>query len=233
MKKILFVLLVLTMSTTAFAQSSWGIKAGAGLSNVSLHIKDLSAGAMLGHRVGYYVGATNNIRLSNHFDLQTELLYASEGTKFSMGSSLGLSADKQSASISMGNLKLPVMIKLKTSSRFNVMVGPYLSYRVALGVKSSLSLPDPNFPDLNGMAKELLNANLKKFDAGFTFGAEYVFKNNLFVDLRYNVGLINILKNDLDLSHLGFPGTIPVKDMLGVEPRIRNCALQFGIGYRF
>jgi opacity protein-like surface antigen len=153
-----------------------------------------------------------------------------------------------SGSMTMHQLNIPLLIRMQASDNLSIMAGPYLSYRMSLGFgyndevknlieggaadEAGVDLED--IPDIKGTAKDLLNDNLGKLDLGLTLGAEYAFDNGLFVDLRYNLGLMNHLKSDYKIVIEG--QTVDEgswKENMGVEPKMKHSTFQIGVGYRF
>lgn len=162
-----FLLLLLIVSITIVGNAQvpmkWGIKVGGLSSNTNVSMKDFSPSISMGSRIGFYLGVVNNVSLSKSFDLQTELMYTNEGSKFSVGKGLisryfevvrdynedendddfdySEQIDKYakkdlSVTISSSYIKMPILLKYKTIEGLSVMAGPYFAYRIGLNLSS-------------------------------------------------------------------------------------------------
>jgi hypothetical protein len=92
MKKFLFsAIAILTISIAAEAQVKVGVTAGAQLSNQRINVQGKSLYAGQNFK-GYNAGLTADIKLSDHFYLQPQLLYSRKGA--TLLSSAGDAASK-------------------------------------------------------------------------------------------------------------------------------------------
>lgn len=237
----------------------WGVKAGVGLNNYRISAEGVSAKANPGTKMGFFVGGVNNFWFNDKFGLQTELMYDFNGTRISANGDIStllvnnaithkdpgedgyVTVDRLSASINFHSLRLPIMVKFRPAEGLSVMAGPYVSFRMATGVHLNGNAEDLINKMGKGLtadkakdyAKDLIKDNIKKFDVGAAMGVEYAFKSGLFIDLHYNISLMNSLKKDIDASSVGGPSSINVKKNTGVQPTVRYSALQLGVGFRF
>lgn len=136
MKTRLLLLSLLTLCLTvsnSFAQNRWGIMSGVNLSTSSA--KDF------GWRAGGYIGGLYDIRLSDSWYIQPQLLYSYEENQ---------TKGKSQADIfySQHALTLPVLVSFKvplsTAFALRVNAGPYVQYALFGRDKSAYS-------DANGM----------------------------------------------------------------------------------
>lgn len=274
MKKIvLSAALLLASAAMVSAQVTWGVKAGYSNSNYNIGVKGLTADVSLGAKSGFYVGGLGNLAFSDNFGLQFELLYSMDGTR------LGLTEDflkdqqdpanivyakNSAAALTFHHINLPIMAKFQPVGGLSVMFGPYFSYSVANSVRLNSNLKDfvkpvlendPDMPlkydDLIDYAKDMVKDNTQQFNVGLAFGVEYQFCDNMFIDFRYNLGLLNMIKKDYQINRPAFieglddatwNGVLESqgikakgnwKDEMGMEPKAKYHSFQIGLGYRF
>jgi hypothetical protein len=192
----------------ANAQVSFGVKAGGTLSTQS------SLGELWnndGIRQGVFAGATVDYRISGGFSLMTELNYIEKGMKYDIYAS----SNTYNVSRKYEYLNIPLVAKgtftnrLGVSEPFSVFgyAGPY--YSVLLSSNDKFNGNEP-------AVSVNLESSAKSSDLGAVagFGVSYKLpkKGELYIDLRYEMGLISIDKNDNDL---------------------RNKTMEAGIGFRF
>jgi hypothetical protein len=192
----------------ANAQIQFGAKAGGTLSTQS------GAGELwnnAGVRQGVFLGVTADYHITKGFSVQTEINCQEKGMKY----------DKyiidQSYNISRkyDYLSIPLLVKgtfdskLGLSDPFSIFAyaGPY--YSVLLSSKDSFTKGEPS-TSIN------IASTAKSSDFGtiLGFGASYKLpkKGEIYIDLRYEMGLISIDTQNNDL---------------------RNKTMEAGIGFRF
>ncbi|MEO8236869.1 MAG: porin family protein [Flavobacterium sp.] len=128
-------------------------------------------------KVGFLVGGFAEIKLSEKFAIQPELLFATQGTKFEAdggGDDLKYNLDY---------LNVPVMAKFYVVDKFSLEAGPQIGF--LLSAKAKAGDEDENVKD-----------SFKSIDFGVNFGAGYDFTENLSAGIRYNLGLANILDTE-------------------------------------
>ncbi len=86
----------------------------------------------------------------------------------------------------------------------------YTGYVIGINTKNS-----------NGTKSNVDGSDINRFDYGFIVGASYYFKNNLFLEFKYNNGL-----SDLDNTKQSDPFIGDIKSFY------KNRTLHFGIGYK-
>lgn len=173
MKKLqskLLSLAFLSLSTFAFSQFQFGVKAGAGLSNTTV-VHGTSK-----ERIGLLAGVVGKYQLSSSTEdhyLQAELLYTNQGEY-----SVDKSGNKYKAFIDYINI--PIMYKFyfdDQGSDFFLEAGPQIGFVVSDNI-------DPLGP-------EAANNDLKSFDLAFNVGVGYSFQRQLELNLRYGIGLVD------------------------------------------
>ncbi|TDE08710.1 porin family protein [Dyadobacter psychrotolerans] len=171
MKNLSIVITLLLISTFSFAQSfSIGPKAGLNISNYTGG--NIESDAL----VGYHIGGVLNYGFGDHFSIQPEVLFSTQGAKVTNN---GAKSD-----FKISYVTVPVMLKLKTTGGFYVEAGPQVGFR------ASSDIPDQTF---NNFAKGL----------DLSVGAGIGFQSNvgLGVGVRYIAGLSKVgdfSGNDID-----------------------------------
>jgi hypothetical protein len=203
-----FIAVLLFPFGNASAQFQFGVKAGGALSTQN-ELGELWNNA--GVRQGISLGALADYRISDGFSIQTEVNYVEKGMKYD------LYIVNQSYNISRkyDYLNIPLLAKGTFGNRLCLnepismfaYAGPY--YGILLSSKDSFSKGEPSTAtELTSMGKS------SDFGAVMGFGASYKLpkKGEIFIDLRYEMGLISIDKQDNSL---------------------RNKSMEAGIGFRF
>ncbi|MFZ4678993.1 MAG: porin family protein [Flavobacterium sp.] len=169
MKKI--ILLFVTFCTiSVFSQKSkldegikLGIKGGLNVSNLMGDVDDLD----LGIRTSVHIGMLAEIIVSDKFSIQPELLYSGQGT--TVGSVPGFSRYK------LNYITLPVLAKFPVLKGLYLETGPQVGFLISAKNKTN---------DSNDKIK-----GIKTLDFGLNAGLNYEFKNGVFIQGRYNLGL--------------------------------------------
>lgn len=157
MKKLLLSLLFLTGAFTINAQSvKFGVKGG--LNFATLRGENLDVDS----RTGFHVGGVAELKFSDKFSLQPELLYTELGTKNSTNE------------LRLNYISLPVMAKYYVIDGFSLEAGPQFSFLVKDEVETPTATIDPQTED---------------FDLGLNVGLGYTFNNGLFIQSRYTLGI--------------------------------------------
>ena len=160
MKKILLsAVAVIALSMTSQAQEvEFGAKAG-------LNIADLGSDAETsGSRTGFHFGGVAEIKFSEKFSVQPELLYSMQGAKSDItGNEVETKLDY---------INLPIMAKYYVMEGLSVEAGPQVGFLMS-------AITDGND----------VKDNTKGIDFGFNIGAGYELSNKIFFQARYNLGL--------------------------------------------
>jgi hypothetical protein len=141
-------------------------------------------------RYGFHVGLISEIIISDKASFQPELLYSSQGN---------MTPDVKNK---FEYINLPLVLRYYAKQNLSVDLGPQLGFLVnsfSKGNEGNTKLDDQN-----------------SFDFALCGGATYDLENNFFVQARYNLGLINISKEE-------GPGAI----------KYQNSVVQFSVGYYF
>ena len=171
MKKLLFAAVAVFAFGAANAQEvKFGAKAALNLSNVTGDVEDNSM------KVGFQIGGLVEIKISDKFAVQPELVYSAQGTKYDGDGNPKLNLDY---------LNIPVMAKFYVAEGFSLEAGPQVGFLMSAKVKTDAG--DADF-------KDFVNST----DFGVNFGAGYDVTENINLGVRYSLGLSNINKEGDD-----------------------------------
>ncbi|WP_106793891.1 porin family protein [Aquimarina sp. Aq78] len=118
----------------------------------------------------FHFGAMAEIKVSNKFSLQPELIYSGQGYDTSIDSE-GI--------IALNYLNIPLIAKYYVTERLSLEAGPQIGF--LLSTKGGTK----DYKDL-----------FKTTDFGMNFGLGYKLDNGLYFSARYNLGLTDI--NNID-----------------------------------
>lgn len=166
--------MLLGISTVAFSQMKYGVKAGLVSAN-----QDWSAGGISispDAKIGAALGLFVKFELSEKFALQPELLYVMKGAKMDAG----IFGEEMSGEMKLNAnyLSIPVIAKYYFGG-FNLQAGPTFDF--LMSAKSVYDGEDEDIKD-----------ELKGMDLGLAFGAGYDLPAGIGFDLRYIIGLSDI-----------------------------------------
>ena len=165
--------LIMVVGTTTAQSVNMGIKGGLNVYSIS-GTNEASYDA----KPSFYVGLLAHIHMSDHFAMQPEAVFSSQGAKY--GNNLKLD---------LNYANFPMLFQYMFDNGFRLQAGPQLGFLVSAKADG-----------------KVIKNNLKSADVGFTVGASYVHPPSGFgVDARYNHGLISINEdNAVDLYNRGF-----------------------------
>jgi len=199
-KNVLTLLAVLALSTAAFAQTptEFGIKAGVNIANYGGDIEGTDA------RTGLHVGVVAEMKLSDNFSVQPELLYSMQGATYSesFDDVPGEITDK------LDFILLPVMAKYYIIDGLSLEVGP--QFGILLSAKSEA--------EAGGETAEADIEVYRNFDMALNGGVGYELPMGLFVQARYSLGVTNIIEDTND----------SIDDFV-----LTNNNFQLSVGYKF
>lgn len=168
MKKILLTAAAAFAFSYANAQEvKFGAKAGLNLADWSGDDAD-----DVDSRVAFHVGGFAEIKLTDKFAVQPELLYSSQGAKGT------------GATAHVDYINVPIMAKFYATDKFSIEAGPQVGFLVSAKVK----------PD-EGEDQDVKD-QLKSTDFGANIGLGYYFTDNISAGVRYNLGLSQVLDAD-------------------------------------
>jgi opacity protein-like surface antigen len=136
---------------------------------VGLNVSSISGESDSKSKVGLALGVFTEIKVSDKFSVQPELLY----------SVLGAKSNASSDNISLAYFNIPVMAKYYVADKFSLEAGPQI------GFLSSAKY-------VQGSNSANIKDSYKSADFGLNFGAGYDLTKNISAGVRYTVGLSNI-----------------------------------------
>jgi hypothetical protein len=168
MKKFLVLFVLLSAGTTLTAQDpKFGVKAG-------LNVSKLTA-AGYDWRAGFHGGLLSHIHVTPAFSLQPEVLYSSQGAKYSMGS--------QEVTRKLNYVNVPVLLQYNFNNGFRLQGGPQVGFLIA--AKDKVNDVDINTVDTD---------NFNSVDFSLPVGISYLSYAGFGVDARYNIGVSKVLE---------------------------------------
>lgn len=203
MKKVLLAATAIFTFGLATAQDiSYGAKAGLNMSTLTGDVEDAKS------IFGFHVGGFVEIKISEKFAIQPELLYSTQGAKFEFQEDFEGTLVKVSETLNLGYLNIPIMAKYYVSEKFNIQAGPQIGLNLSAKAKAEASFDGISFSETVDIKDEV-----EALDLGFNFGLGYNITEKLFLEGRYNIGLSNISKDS--------------------EFKAQNGVFQLSLGYRF
>ncbi|MEN2414851.1 porin family protein [Flavobacterium mesophilum] len=207
MKKIILSAVAVMAFGFANAQEvKYGVKGGLNLSNFSGDTE----GVNLKSKAGFNVGGFVEIKLSDKFAIQPELLYSTQGAKAdNQQEEIGDVIYTADVCFNLSYINVPVMFKYYVADKFNVEAGPQIGFLTSAKTKTTVE----GFSGSNEM--DVKDA-FESIDFGLNFGAGYDFTDHFNAGLRYNLGLANIAKTDA-----------------GDDTKLHNGVFSLSVGYKF
>jgi len=223
MKKISLFALALCSSAAVFAQDTqpqlvtpmatktrFGIRGGVNLAD--LNAKDVSSGnySEAQSKTAFNGGFFVNIPIGAAFRFQPEISYSSQGGKVqgTSGSTAGRTFEQD-----LDYVNLPLNFQLMTPKGFFIQTGPQVGFLVGAEVNSPSST--------SGVTAGGNKDDFDKLDLSWTAGVGFLSRFGLGVDLRYNIGIANVVADDAS-------ATAPFKGQTW-----KNSVGQFSLIYHF
>jgi len=227
--KILTVIGLAVLSVTAMkAQVSFGVEAGPNFQNMVG--KDSDGDKVTnGLLVGFHVGVTAGIPIAPDFLFQTGLLFSQKGSKNNEGLiPLKAAGGDYNTTTRISYIELPLNLLFKPQfggGHILVGFGPYVAY----GLGGTQKVNYPNNPTLEQKIKfrseipiadywDIETVYFRGFDAGADIFAGYELDMGLFVLLKTQLGLLNMITD--------------VRDWEG-ESNLKNTGFGLSVGYNF
>ena len=202
-KKLMTLLLVLLACLSASAQVKFGAKVGLDLTNFW--------GKECGHHIvlNYQAGLLMECKFHPHFGISPEVVFAAQGgqEKADDGSEMGgfIRSDKH---YHTNYINVPVMLKYYPTQDFSIDFGPQVGFNVyskyTMGKHEATNYKDKT----------------KAVDFGLGLGCTYDLDKNVFIQLRYTMGLTNAFKRRYTTAFV-------------IDNYRKNGNAQLAFGYRF
>lgn len=175
----------------------FGPKAGVNFANLS----GLDNSEM---KTGFHVGAVAEIKFNDKFSIQPEIIYSSQGTKYT---TTLIPNGTVESKINNDYINVPIMAKYYIVDGFSAELGPYVGFLV----KSEGKIGDNTIDFKDGY---------KSVDFGLGVGLAYDLPMGVFVGARYNLGLSK--------ANEDVPAGLTVQ-----ADDIKNGVIQVSVGYKF
>jgi long-subunit fatty acid transport protein len=206
MKKFLFcaAIAVFGLWNVNAQEVKFGVKAGLNLASISGDdTEDLDG------RTSFHFGGIAEIKLSDKFSFQPELLYSAQGAKSSYEDQF----EKEEATIKLDYINLPLMAKYYVAEGFSIEAGPQIGF--LMNSEADYDYIDKEDPEFSESGTEDLKDEIKGIDFGFNLGFGYKLEGGLNFGARYNLGLSDLW----DVDNGGIKN--------------QNSVIQISIGYMF
>jgi len=194
MKKTILFLLALIFTSSIYSQIKIGLNAGATYSKPYEGYMGFDAG------IDFLIGASFEYYLNENLLLKTNLNYerTSFGDSFPFTDNRGMLIGQIKATTNFDYLTIPIMAKYEfgNSKKFFVNGGPFLGFLLSAENKA----------DIPSVGQITDNGNSKNIDVGLSFGIGtkiYINdKSDLNIELRENLGLLNIANGDYGYENI-------------------------------
>src|SRR5687768_5771463 len=169
MKKISFMVLLLVSGSSLWAQSqaNFGLKGGINIASTTN-----SEGDQSGSRVGFHAGLLGHIHLSPEFSLQPEIVYSSQGSKYTTDVT-GTPVEHQ---LSLNYVNIPLLLQYNFENGFRLQTGPQVGFLAS--VTDKVQGAETGF---------FTSDDFKSTDFSWSFGLGYLSSSGFGIDGRYNL----------------------------------------------
>ena len=217
MKKLLVFLFTIATVYTAQAQS-FGIRAGANLSNLA---GDLTDDSRFNNKLGYHAGLTANFPIvENFFSIQPELLYTNKGFKNDEEEFERNGARiTREGSVNFNYLELPLLARINAGPLY-FEGGPQASY--LLGIRDNTEQTP-----LISTGDRISTDGMNRFELGYAAGIGFGMPNGISAGVRYTSGFNRILDDSNNNSTTYFDG-----DLRNARHSVIMFTLAFAFGNR-
>ena len=201
MKKVILSAMAVMVFGFANAQKAeFGVKGGVNIASQ----KFSGTGAPSPSAVtAFQVGAFVDVKISDKFSIQPELLYSLQGSSYDY--KVG-SVDTKNT-FKFAYINVPVMFKYYAAEKFSLEAGPQIGFLTSAELET----------ETMGVSGTLdVKSYFKSVDFGLNIGAGYDFTEKFSAGVRYNLGLTNVAKNDD-----------------GSGDSIKNNVFSITVGYKF
>ena len=170
MKKISLAALMVIAGLAVHAQmANFGLKGGLNLATWSKN----NSGVGYQNRAGFNAGLYANVPIGTNLAIQPEVVYSSQGTKYTIANA--------EHNLALNYVNIPVMLQAKVGGGVYAQAGPQIGFLTGTADK------------VNGVETNYFSTNdFKKTDVAVGFGLGYSGASPLGIDARYNLGLTNI-----------------------------------------
>jgi len=188
-----------------------GIKIG--MSSVNVNLSQEIPGVEFSSRSEFIFGAFFSVNLFKVLAVQPEVYYVKKGVNFT--------EEEEFSEMEFSYLEIPVLLKFKIPIKGTITPGIFIGPYLAINTKARVLETE------YGITTEIdMEEFAKSMDYGLVFGGCVEFKLNfgkLILDVRYNLGLVNVVKN---------LGTL-TSGVLDDDDSVKNRSFTIMIGFAF
>ncbi|MBW4361335.1 porin family protein [Flavobacterium taihuense] len=205
MKKIILAAVaVLVFGFTNAQKAQFGIKGGL---NVANQIYSEDGAPSPSSIIGFHIGGFVEVKMSDKFSIQPEVLYSTQGSKFDMNVDYNGTNYNTEDVFKLSYINIPIMFKYYAAERFSLEAGPQIGFLTS----SKLDVTVLG-QSVSQNAKDLFES----VDFGLNIGAGFDFTKNFSAGVRYNFGLANVAKTEG-----------------GDDSTVKNGVFSVSLGYKF
>jgi hypothetical protein len=166
----------------------YGAKAGLNLSNLGGDAENTDM------KIGFQVGGFAEIKVSEKFSVQPELLFSTQGAKSEYSESDVDYSYTSKETLKLSYLNIPIMAKFYATEKFYVEAGPQIGLLMSAEAESEET---ETFMGVTESATTTVDMKdfMNSTDFGLGLGFGYNFTENVGAGVRYTAGLSNIYKD--------------------------------------
>lgn len=168
MKKVLFILLLVTLTASVFAGEVIGKGVKGGLNFANLSGEDVDNDMEM--KMGIALGGFLTYKINDNLAIQPEIYYTQKGSYFEESG--------YEVTYTYNYIEIPILFKVPVS-QFSLFAGPALSYNLDAEVEV-----DSDWDSGSGKIEDNRDTLLE-----FVLGAEININENILLDARYDMGL--------------------------------------------
>ena len=189
MKKVLLtVAAVMAFGLMNAQEVKYGAKAGLNMSNFGGDAENTDM------KIGFQIGGFAEIKISDKFAVQPELLFSTQGAKSEYSESEPGYSYSEESTVKLNYLNIPIMAKYYATEKFYVEAGPQIGFLMSAKEDFDYSETFMGTTD-SGSTSEDIKDGLNSTDFGLGLGLGYNITENVGAGLRYTAGLSNIYKD--------------------------------------
>lgn len=189
MKKVVLTAVAVLGFVVSNAQEvKYGAKLGLNMSNFAGDAENTDA------KLGFQVGGFAEIKITDKFAVQPELMFSAQGAKseesYSSGGYTSLSEDTQK----FNYINIPVMAKYYATEKLYIEAGPQIGFLMSAKSEYKETVTFGGETEVTSGSddvKEFVNST----DFGLGLGLGFNFTENIGAGLRYTSGLSNLAKD--------------------------------------
>jgi hypothetical protein len=188
-RKLMILFTVLTVASSAFAESSFGLRAGLNLASIKGEDKSVPD---YDNTIGFHVGAIVDIGISEFFYIQPGFFFSVKGAELyeKYGS------ESYETVFNPYYFEIPLLISAKIaideSLALRINAGPYIGMTLTGTVEEKYEnseYPQDNYSDSGNTFKRML---FDVYDFGLVLGGGIEFQN-FYLGMNYGIGLLNVV----------------------------------------